>query len=70
MSKKYSINKPINIPLIIEEPKEVVSLPPGPAQQEEGPIAKEEMTSAPPMETAPAKAKIGGHAAACLCPRP
>lgn len=41
-----------------EEPKEVVSLPPGPAQQEEGPMAKEEMTSAPPMETAPAKEEM------------
>jgi hypothetical protein len=41
-----------------EEPKEVISLPSGPAQQEEGPIAKEEMTSAPPMETAPPKEEI------------
>ena len=41
-----------------EEPKEVISLPPGPAQQEEGPIAKEEVTSAPPMETAPAKEEM------------
>ena len=41
-----------------EEPKEVISLPPGPAQQEEEPIAKEEVTSAPPMETAPAKEEM------------
>ena len=41
-----------------EEPKEVISLPPGPAQQEEEPIAKKEVTSAPPMETAPAKEEM------------
>ena len=41
-----------------EEPKEIISLPSGPAQQEEEPIAKEEMTSAPPMETAPAKEEM------------
>ncbi len=40
-----------------EEPKEVVSLPSGPAQQEET-ITKEEVTSAPPMETAPPKEEI------------
>ena len=40
-----------------EEPKEVISLPSGPAQQEET-ITKEEVTSAPPMETAPSKEEI------------
>ena len=40
-----------------EEPKEVVSLPSGPAQQEET-ITKEEVTSAPPMEAAPPKEEI------------
>jgi hypothetical protein len=41
-----------------EEPKEVISLPSGPAQQEESPISKEKMKEAPPMETAPAKEEI------------
>jgi hypothetical protein len=39
-------------------PKKMSSLPPGPAQKEEGPMLQEEMEEAPPMETAPAKKEM------------
>jgi len=42
-------------------PKKMSSLPPGPAQKEEGPMLQEEMEEAPPMETAPAKEEVANE---------
>ena len=42
-------------------PKKMSSLPPGPAQKEEGPMLQEEMEEAPSMETAPAKEEVANE---------